>query len=169
MFIRIKARKNSSGKTLKYAYLVSSKRRKRSNKAPKQKVVAYLGSVIELKDYKQENQDLPKKPQGSILKLFEEVLLFNEFKQKTKYSFLRDNILVDLADKEVINLTSGQNVCLKVNEGFIVKATLKKALEYKPPEATEKEIGRDLAKTLVFAGLKPLEATFLAIFRSFLK
>ena len=168
MFIRVKARKNASGKILKYAYLVSSKRRKSSRKNPKQKISAYLGRIIELKGCKQENQKLPKNHQEAILKLLEEILLFNGFAQKTKYSFLRDAILDDLADKEVIDLSSNKEVCLKVNEGFIAKITLRKALEYKPPETTEKEIGRDLAKTLISAGLKPSEAIFLAIFRNLL-
>jgi len=165
MFIRIKSRKNSSGKTLKYAYLVVSKRRKRSKKHPKQKVLAYLGRVIELKDHKQELNEPVDNVKKAILKLFEDLLMFNGFSRKSKYSFLRDNILVDLADKEVKEIDSGRNVCLKVNDGFIVGTTLKKALKYKPPEATEKEIGLDFAKMLVSVGLSPTEKTFLSLYR----
>ena len=169
MYIRAKARKNKSGKINYYAYLVASKRRKRSSQPPKQKVLAYLGRVIILKDHKQENEELPKNPKEAILKLFQDVLTANGFKQKTKFSYIKEHILVDLADKEVVDLMSGQEACLKVNEGFMARPTLKKALEYKPPEATEKEIGRDLAKTLVSAGLKPSEALFLALFRNLLE
>jgi len=169
MFIRVKSRKSVSGKVKKYAYLVESKRRKKSRKAPKQKVIAYIGKVVELKDHKQELNKKQNDFRETLLDLFKDLLLFNGFKQTTEFSFIKEGILVDLADKEVKEINSNQNICLKVNEGFISEYTLSKAFEYKPPEATEKEVGRDLAKMLVSTGLSPTEETFISLYKQISK
>ena len=171
MFIRIKTRKNSKGEIKKYAYLVSSKRRKRSKKTPKQKNIAYLGRIVELNNHQQcatiinNEKDTSK----AIIALFKELLISNGFKQKKDLIFQKDQIIVDLTTKKVKNTKTNKNLCLKANEGYIVSNTLNKILPYDPPEATEKEIGLDFAKKLVASGLKPSKEAFLALYSTLSK
>ena len=166
MYIRIKSRKNSTGKINKYAYLVSSKRRRKSKKHPKQKVLAYLGRVVELNNPQQSSTILNNENDISraIMILFKELLISNGFKPLKGLSFQKDQIVIDLLNKEVKDAETNKIICLKVNEGHIASHSLKKILPYKPPEATEKEVGLDFAKKLVSAGLKPSEEVFLALY-----
>jgi len=165
MFIRVKSRKNSSGKTLKYAYLVLTKRRKKSKKSPKQKIIAYLGSVVELKNKTQGLEKPVKTMQEAIKMMYYDLLSFNDFKQKGNM-FLKNEIIVDFKKKQVKDQIKGKKICLKVNDGFITEYTLKKLLNYLPPQKTEKEIGKNLAENLILGGFKPSDALFLEIFRS---
>jgi hypothetical protein len=165
MFIRTKSRKNSSGKIKKYAYLVSSKRRRKSKKNPKQRVIAYLGRVIELNNHQQSSTIINKKDINKvILVLFDDLLTSNGFKKNKDALFQKDNILIDITNKTVNDAKTGKNICIKVNEGYISKYSLKKIFPYSPPEATEREVGLDFAKKLVSAGLKPSEEAFLTLY-----
>ena len=87
MFIRTKSRKNSSGKIKKYAYLVSSKRRRKSKKNPKQRVIAYLGRVIELNNHQQSSTIINKKDINKAIRaLFDDLLTSNGFKTNSRLS-----------------------------------------------------------------------------------
>jgi len=170
MFIRIKTRKNSSGKITKYAYLVTSKRRKSSKKPPRQKVIAYLGKIIPLNNHQRSSSIPNNEPlETSIKNMFTHILTFNGFKEATEGVFTKNQILVDLNKKQVKDQETNQNLCLQLHEGFISRLTLKQILPYKPPEATEKEVGLDFAKKLLSAGLKPSQGNFLSLYKQISK
>ncbi|MDP3916732.1 MAG: hypothetical protein Q8Q42_00400 [Nanoarchaeota archaeon] len=168
MYIRTKSRKNKQGIKKEYAYLVTSKRRKNSKKPPKQKIIAYLGQVIQLKDIQQTTTN--NKPLKSIFRdMLKELLIFNGFKQKNKNILTKGDILIDISKNRVINIKTARKICLRVNEGHITGYTLKKLFNYKPIEATKKEVGLDFAKTLVSAGLKPSKEDFLTLYSKILR
>jgi hypothetical protein len=164
MFIRIKSRKNSSGKIKEYAYLVKSQRRKRSKKPPKQKIISYLGKVIHINNHQQSSTINTKSPLNAVIKtLLADLLISNEFIQN-KDILTKNNIIVDLSKKTVKDRQTGQNLCLQANEGFITNQTLKQILPYNPPETTEKGVGRDFAQKILAAGLKPSNEEFLSLY-----
>jgi len=171
MFTRIKKRKDSSGKTKKYAYLVRSKRRKKSKKHPKQKVVAYLGRIIQLNNHQQSSTIINKGQniKTTIKAMLADLLLSNGFKSSDKTLFTKNTILVDLSKKQVKHKETGQKFCLQVNEGFMTNYTLKQILNYKPPETTEKGVGMDFAQKILSAGLKPNKEAFLELYSSISK
>ncbi|MBT3262083.1 hypothetical protein HOB87_06855 [Candidatus Woesearchaeota archaeon] len=165
MFIRVKSRINSKGEIKKYAYLVRSVRRKRSKKHPKQKVVAYLGRVIELNNNLQQSTTPNLKTLRANLKpMFKELVVSNGFKETSKDSFLRGNIYINTQRSVVKDVKTGQNICLKVNEGYISSYSISKLMNYRPIESVEKEVGRDFAKKLVSSGLKPSQEVFMALY-----
>ena len=183
MYIRTKNRKNKSGEIRKYAYLVFSKRRKKSKKSPKQRFSKYLGRVIELfpapkqcqtmpnnaKQCQTMSNNAPQTPSEAILLMFKQLLLSAEFQRSSKHIFRREDVEVDLSVLTVKSIETGQELCIQANEGFISKYTLRKIVRYKPPETTEKEIGQDLAKRLLASGLKPSQDEFLALYYQILK
>lgn len=165
MYIRTKTRKNNSGDIRKYAYLVLTKRRKRSKKHPKQKVSAYLGRVIELNNHQQSTLNNPKQSAKQTIKsMLEELLLANGFAKAGKDKFIRGDISVNLFNLVIKSIKTGQKLCLQVNEGFVTRPTMKQAVRYEPPSGTEKEVGQDLAKKILATGLKPQKQAFLALY-----
>ncbi len=166
MYVRVKARKNKDGSVRRYAYVVRSKRRKKSRKAPKQKNVAYLGRVHVLDAV---GQTLPEDQKGSIqdvlFLLFDQLLRPNGFKPLKKGVWCKETLCVDCLASKVFDQETDRNVCLEVNEGFLTGHTLKQLFPYKPPETTEKGVGQDFAQKLLAAGLKPSGDTFLWLFR----
>jgi hypothetical protein len=164
MFIRIKSRKNSSGKIKKYAYLVRSKRRKGSKKPPKQRIISYLGKVIHLNNHQQSSTiNIKKDLTATIKALLSELLISNGF-EPNKDILTKQNIVIDLSKRTIKHLKTGQNLCLQVNEGFVANHTLKKILPYKPPETTEKWVGMDFAQKILASGLKPSNEAFLSLY-----
>ena len=165
MYIRTKTRKNVSGQTRKYAYLVLTKRRKRSKRHPKQKVSAYLGRVIELNNHQQSTLNNPKQSaKETIEAMLEELLLSNGFAKAGKDIFIRGDIRVNLLNLVIKSIKTGQKLCLQVNDGFIVRHTMRQAVRYEAPSGTEKDVGQDLAKKLLAAGLKPQKEAFLGLY-----
>ncbi len=165
MYIRTKTRKNTSGSIRKYAYLVLTKRRKRSKRHPKQKVSAYLGRVIELNNHQQSTLNNPKQSAKQTIKaMLEELLLSNGFAKAKKDIFIRGDIRVNLFNLVVKSIETGQKLCLQVNEGFISRPTLVQIVRYELPTGTEKVVGQDLVKKLLAVGLKPQKEAFLALY-----
>jgi hypothetical protein len=168
MFIRTKTRKNKSGKTYIYAYLVSNKYRK---KGPKQKVKKYLGRVHVLEKLKNEqfsthftNINTNKKPlENAILELLKLELVNHGFKQQENLTYKREDITVDLDKCKVFDST-GNSIYLALNDGYMGNKTLLEVLEYKPPLGLDKEIGKDLAKKLISSGIMLDSNTFLSTF-----
>lgn len=165
MFVRIKARINSKGDVKKYAYLVRSKRRKKSKKHPKQKVVAYLGRIIELNNNLQQSTTPNLNTLRANLKpMFKELLISNGFKETSKDSFRRNDIYINTQRSVVKDIKTSQKLCLKVNEGYISSYSLSMLMNYRPIESIEKEVGRDFAKKLLAAGLNPSQEVFMALY-----
>jgi UDP-galactopyranose mutase len=170
MFIRIKKRKNLSGKTNTYAYLVKSKRRKRSRRPPKQKVIAYLGKVIRLNNNHQQSSTIINNQikHSSIRKMvtghITRLLSKNGFEKAKKGLLSNKDIIIDLKSCKVRHKKTNKKLCLQVNEGFISDYTLKQVLNYTPVKGLEKEVGKDLANKLLSVGLRPTEEEFLEIY-----
>ena len=167
MYVRIKTRKTSSGKIHKYAYLVSSKRRRKSKRPPKQKVIAYLGKVIQL-EYNHEpilNTSL-KQPRKAIEDLLIQILTTSGFKKHSQDSRIleKDQIQVNLRNLTTASKNNKKPLCLAINEGFISSPTLKKLLNYKVPQKKETDIGFDLAKKLISCGIKPKKDDFVSLY-----
>ncbi|MBU2639436.1 MAG: hypothetical protein KKG75_01875 [Nanoarchaeota archaeon] len=154
MYIRIKTHKNQ-----RYAYLVQTKRYKRSP-YPKQKTIAYLGRVI-----------TPKKTQN---------IHFKEHINNNLKDYLKDkktkDIFLDLINLELKNHTLKINledisedskpIVYEINEGFLCNYTIKKLLNFKLPIQTpEKDAPIDLAKTILEAGIKISPNLFIQIFK----
>jgi len=169
MFIRSKTRKLPSGKTIKYAYLVKSKRRKKSKKPPKQHIIAYLGRIIELKDH-QPTLTNPKDYKDAVESLLKQILESNGFRkfQKDPRTLKKDIIIIRFASFDVFDQSTNKDLCLMVNEGFISAFSLKNIFNYKPLEKNKREIGLDLAKNLISTGIKLKGDDFVQIFNLFL-
>src|SRR3989344_8132089 len=138
MYIRIKTHKSQ-----KYAYLVQTKRYKRSS-YPKQKTIAYLGRVI-----------TPKKTQNTAFKdhINQDLKTYLDNK-KTKDIFL-DLINLELKNYNIkINLEDiseeSKPIVYEINEGFLCNYTIKKLLNFKLPIQTpEKDASIVLAKAIL--------------------
>ncbi len=164
MYIRTKTRKNVSGDVRKYAYLVLTKRRKRSKKHPKQKVSAYLGRVIELNNHQQSTvNNAQQSPKETVRAMFDELLLANGF-SKVDQHYSKGDLMVNLNNYNVKSIKTGQKLCLQVNEGFVANKTLRRIICYRPPEGTNKDVGQDLAKKLLSSGLNPQKEAFLGLY-----
>ena len=96
--------------------------------------------------------------------MFKELVVSNGFKETSKDSFLRGNIYINTQRSVVKDVKTGQNICLKVNEGYISSYSISKLMNYRPIESVEKEVGRDFAKKLVSSGLKPSQEVFMALY-----
>ncbi len=166
MYIRIKSRKNSSGKLSDYAYLVLSKRK---YKKPRQKVIAYLGKVYQFPDTElvslEPNYDLLNAQYKSlIMHLISLQLIKMGFKTSKENVFIKDKILVDLNSKRVYSIREQNPISLKINNGFISDYTLSKLINYNPPKTHLKGIGKDFANFLTLTGLQVQETVFLELF-----
>ena len=166
MYIRIKKRKNNSGNTYEYAYLVSSKYRK---KHPKQKVKRYLGRVF---TFKAQSEGVPvelelqgKKAKAVILALITHELEKHGFHTTKKNLFENEQFIVNLNERSVIDKNTKKPVCMALNEGILCDYTLRKLIDFKPPEAIEKEIGKRLAKRFVESGITIPKDQFVELFK----
>ncbi len=152
MYIRTKVRKNASGNSYIYAYLARMKHPKKAK--PRQKIVEYLGRVYEME--RKENKS--PKIEGLRLKDMLKAMVITElenhgFVESTKEIFQRGDIEVNLSTLAIKNIKKNKNACLKLNQGILCHKTLKNVMEYKPPKEILPKIARNLAKTVVEAGL----------------
>ena len=72
---------------------------------------------------------------------------------------------VNLEVGRVRNGESGRKVCIQMNQGMLCDETLKLLLEYKPPREIMEKIAKNLAKTLVEAGLSANPETAVLLFK----
>ena len=170
MFIRIKKIKNQ-----KYAYLVENKWLK-TKKSTRQKTKKYLGRVItpepvndaSLVDYYNLNErsDLIKNKTltETTLSLIKLELHRHGFQEQNNTWILND-LSVDFNTLEV--LRSGKPACIELNQGFLTQHTLEEANNFKPPEATKKEIAKSLATSFVSCGLEVEPNFFIQIFQQY--
>lgn len=170
MFLRSKKRKNLSGKTYEYGYLVANKYRKRG-KSPKQKVKKYLGRVFrfekEINNEIEAIEILKTTFKQNIVLLIKNELKNYGFKEKEGF-WTKENSTVNIEQTLCID-QQGKNICIAINEGFLHNATLKELIDFKPKEGLEREIGKQLGNALVSAGIKPKEAVFIELFRQVMR
>ena len=177
MFIRIKTRKNSQGISSSYAYLVSSRYRK---KGVKQKISKYLGKVhsfervknVSLQEYLKEDPTayINKKPlKTSFASLLRHELENHNFIKLSGNRLINSNILVNLSTREAKDIATGKPICLSLNDGFLADYTLSRLLNFKAPEALDKEIGKEMAKRLIGAGILLDEQIFVLLFQKLQK
>lgn len=152
MYIRTKTRKNASGNSYVYAYMARMKHPKKAK--PRQKIVEYLGRVYEAE--RKENKS--PKIEGLRLKEMLKAMAITElenhgFSENTKEVFKRGDIEINVSALTIKNTKKNKNACLKMNQGILCHKTLKNLIEYKPPKEILPKIARNLAKTIIEAGL----------------
>ena len=172
-FVRVK---KINGK--KYAYLVSNRWRKRlagGRKGSRQKVSKYLGKVVsfdvvldtgffEYVNIRDNPDYLALSKRKIVMDLVKFELIIRGFKQ--------NGVLLDKEgmkfDERVLKFVDSkgreQRVVIEMNEGFLCKHTISKLLNFKPRGEDEREIGIELAKTFLEAGLKVPEEVFVGYF-----
>lgn|SRR3989338_947860 len=172
MFIRLKTRKQGD-KTLSYAYLVSSKHRK---KGAKQKVIRYLGKVYSFERTKNRSFDdfingpaesfISLKPlKTSLIGLVKLELENHDFTRISKNKYAKGKLLVNLSTKDVKDISNSKPVCIAINDGYLTSYTLSKMLNFKAPEALERDVGKALAKRILAAGVLLDQGIFVLLFQ----
>jgi len=160
MFIRAKIIKNKE-----YAYLV---RNKWTSRGPRQKVTRYLGRVISpdrQKDTEYTDESTPRTiPSETIRSLIAWVLVDHGFKREGK-SFILDNISVTQNGKVRIGQKKG---VLHINNDYMCDFTLRKLLKFKSSK-DQREVGIELAKAFISAGIPIPEDVFVQVFSSVYK
>ncbi len=165
MFVRVKLIKNQ-----KYAYLVENKWHK-SKKSARQKTTKYLGKIITLKKDTVPVQSLDKTSLFSqplkdacviLLKLELEKYGFLEEKESI---FKYGQIIIDLNQRKITQ--GGKPVSIELNQGFLNNYTIQEIMDYRPPEATRKEVAKSLATTLISGGLELDPSFFIDFFQNY--
>lgn len=171
MYIRTKKINNTL-----YAYLVSARWSKRK-KAPKQKTVKYLGKLYQLKKISNKSfeQFIKKninkylkltKPKKIILDLVRCELKNHKLKEVKRDIWQQKNIKVDLKTKRVYDENTNKTICLEINNNFLTTHTLRNIINFNaPPNLTNMQIGKSLAKAFLSAGITIPEQTFVNIFQ----
>ena len=169
MFIRVKKRKNKAGEVKAYAYVVESTYKKRK-KSPRQKAKKYLGRVYYFKHKKAVFEGFT--PEWVIDNEYQTIiktLIVRELKQLcfVEKDGVWENklVVVDIAARRVWHKDGKNEVCIALNEGFLTKYTLRRVLDFKPPEALERQIGKALGDAIVSAGVQIDQRLFISLFR----
>lgn len=171
MYIRTKKIRNTL-----YAYLVSARWSKKK-KAPKQKTVKYLGKLHTIeKKYNKTFEKYIKKdlhnylkkstPRRITLDLVRCELLNHRFKEVKKDIWKYKNFIVDLKTKKVYDTNTNKTICLEINNNFLTTHTLRNIVYFSsPPNLTNMQIGKSLAKAYLSAGIIIPEEIFVDIFQ----
>ena len=169
MFIRVKKRKNKAGEVKSYAYVVENKYRKR-RKYPRQRAKKYLGKVYDFKKKKAVFEMFT--PEWVIDNEYQTIikaLIIQELKQlgfvKKEGFWENEPVIVDLANRKVWHKEGKNEVCVALNDGFLTRYTLKRVLDFKPPEGLQREIGKALGDAIVSAGIQIDQGLFISLFR----
>lgn len=170
MYIRLK-----KIKSLNYAYLVKSKRRKSK---VKQKSLKYLGRVyspirgsLDISDYINsplEDYISNKTISQIIIDLIRFELLNHQFKEIKQNIFTLEKIKIDL-NKLTFKNNHNNNIVLEINEGFLCNYTLNYMLNYKFPNLDEKGCGISLANSILNTGIKLNQELFIFLFKKYYK
>jgi len=175
MYIRTKKIKDQH-----YVYLVSARWSKRK-KAPKQKTIKYLGKLKTIKKItnktfeqyiKKDIDTYLKKTQLKklILDLIRCELINHKFKEVKKDIWQLSEVIVDLKTKRVYNPDTGKTICLELNNNFLTTHTLRNIINFNsPPNLTNMQVGKSLAKAFLSAGILLPEPIFLAIYQKISK
>jgi len=188
-FIRIKeiSKKNGNNNEIKkynYAYYVENKWRKRlkgKKKGSRQSLSKYIGKIIELEKIKDcdfcqtnsidnfENYLKDSTKERIICDLIKTELYqlgFSSF-EKNEYILKNNDIYFDSKSFRFVNQKGKEEkLVIKTNEGFFCKYTATKLIKFKPEKGIfdEREIGIELAKAFLEAGLKVPKEVFVAYF-----
>ncbi|MBU0615453.1 MAG: hypothetical protein KJ601_05140 [Nanoarchaeota archaeon] len=163
-YFRVKNIKNKKGKIYPYAYLVENKWKgnKKKGKGARQKVKAYLGRVYAYNiaddaDFFSFHQidDINEYIKNREMRGIIRDLIEWEFSRHNVDSvfFNRDNLKINYKTKDV---------AIKMNEGYLCNYTLSKLINFKIRDG--EEVGFELAKTFVDAGLDVPKELFIKLF-----
>ena len=170
MFLRIKKRTNSSGKSYEYGYLVLNKY-KRRKKSPRQKVKQYLGRVYRFeRAFNKEIEAL--ETEKTTIKENMVLLIKNELKnygfEEKEGLWQRESCFINIEQGICLD-QEGRNICVALNDGLLHTSTIGELIDFKPQKGLEKEIGAQLGNALISAGIRPKEAVFIGLFRQVTK
>ncbi|MFH1850394.1 MAG: hypothetical protein ABH879_09535 [archaeon] len=163
MFIRIKKIKDTQ-----YAYLVKNKWTK---KGARQKTVRYLGRVFRPAQLQSltfhdvlgaDGLDESKLAAVDYLRLLIKTELLNHgFIEKESLVFERDKLNVDLTRAKV--RVGMKRAAININEDFMCDFTLKRLLKFSC-QGTQEEVGTELAKAFIGAGIPVEQEIFITVF-----
>jgi len=166
-FIRVKEIGKRDGKKYRYAYLVNNKWKKRGQVGSRQKVSKYLGKVVkhEIIPNKELNPDWEKLTKLEII----QDLVKHELKllgfEEDKMDLYDDKYRFDLKLRKFVDSNGDEvRIVFEMNEGFLCKYTLYRLLNFRVKGDDEREIGIELAKTFLEAGLRVSHEGFIAYF-----
>jgi len=155
-FVRIKKIKGTE-----YGYLVENTWTSRGSR---QKVKAYLGRII--KPAKAAELPVPDLTSLSFSDAIKAVakwtLLSHGFQEGSSSMLMQGTVLADLAELKCINKTNPAVIAM--HEGFLCQHTLQDAVGFIPSGNTEETIGKELANTLLEAGLSVPHEVFVQLF-----
>ena len=170
MFLRIKKRINPSGKSYEYAYWVVNTYRKR-RKTPKQKVKQYLGRVYRFEKVVNHEIETIETVKTNITTNMI-ILIKNELKnygfQEKEGFWQKEQCRINVEQGICID-EEGKNICIAINDGLLHTSTITALTAFKPKEALEKAIGKQLGSALISAGTRPKEAVFIGLFQQVMK
>ena len=156
MFVRVKKIKG-----YQYAYLVENRWKYGTSK---QKVKEYLGKVY---TFPLEEKPFTGKLEGSfkedVLKLITWQLSCYGFTM-AKLAAIKDGLIVSFQTLKFIQEKSGKPFVLKGKEGYLCRHTFQRLLHFQP-EGYEEQVGKELAKAFVDAGINIPKGIFIKLFQ----
>ena len=181
-YIRVKKFKRKNGKIVGYAYLVKNRWKKRvrkgSKKGARQKVKGYLGKVhdfsrvgerefishFSVKDVK---AHFDEHGMDKVVRDLVRLELLNHGFLENGDFYASGDLAVYISDKDFFVKNLGEEkdrkLVIVMNEGFLCKETFDKLINFKA-KGDEKEIGMQLANSLLEAGLKVPQEIFVEMF-----
>lgn len=176
-FIRVKNIGRNS-KKYRYAYLVENKWRKRlkgGKKGSRQKVSKYLGKVVKIEKEKEQGffefidvKENARYLENSKIRIVKDLVRYELFIRKfeSKGDVLeKGDIVFDLKQRRFIDSKGDEvRLVIEMNEGFLCKYTINRVVNFRAKGDDEREIGIELAKAFLEAGLNVPKEIFVAYF-----
>lgn len=157
MFIRTKTRINSKNQKIKYGYLVKNVWKGK----PKQKVIKYLGKIVEEKPLKKLDSSLKLKKTWAetVKELIKNELINSGFKGDTR--LCKNDVIVDLKLKQV--LVNKKKGVIEINEGFMCDYTINKCIQMKTQDLEK------FTNILLMTGILPDNELLVKIYKIYKK
>lgn len=159
MFIRTKNRINSKNEKIKYGYLVKNVWKGK----PKQKVVKYLGKIVEEKPDIQLNSkvSLAKTWKNTVRQLIKQELINSNFDEKEKNVFCKNEVNVNLKSNQVF--VNNKKGVIEINEGFLCNYTINKCMNMNTEDL------KKFTNILLLTGILPNQELLVKIYQIYKK
>ena len=174
-FIRIKKIKG-----IQYAYLIKNRWLK-TKKQPKQKVVGYLGKLIIPDSMLEESSEQIPNPEVNFYDSMniiepEDYIDKNDvpdiIKDLVEFELKRHNMNgiegLEIDSSKAKVMAKNKNVVLRLNDGYLCNYTMKRLVNF-DFKGEEEEVGLELAKRFIGAGIAVPNEIFIGIFHKVFK